>query len=73
MPLKKDDPSISSTSELFDLISHNMIGNIYLLVHPGNWTDKHYDWYYILLKNKLFNAGKRLLRHANNYDNQGSI
>lgn len=70
MPLKRDEPFISSTSELFDLISHNKIENIYLLVHPGNWTDKHYDWYYILLKNKLFNAGKRLLRHTNNYDNQ---
>jgi hypothetical protein len=69
MPAKLDEPSISSTSQLFDLISNNKIENIYLLIHPGNWTDKYCDWYYILLKNKLFNTGKRLLRHANNYDN----
>ncbi len=67
MPIKQDEPSVNSTSELLDLISNNGIKNIYLLVHPGNWTDKNYDWYYILMKNKLFNAGKKLLRYTNDY------
>ncbi len=74
MPLKDGElsvkePSINSTSELFDIIHNNKINRIYLLVHPGNWTDNFYDWYYIMMKNKFFNAGKRILRLANGYNN----
>ncbi len=64
MPFKEGEPSISRTAELFDIINKRQINRIYLLVHPGNWTDKYFDWYYILLKNKLFNAGKIVIRRA---------
>jgi hypothetical protein len=64
MPSEEDNSSVNSTDDLFDIISNNKIKNIYLLVHPGNWTDGHYDWYYIFLKNKFFNAGKWLLSRA---------
>ncbi len=69
MPFKDVDPTVNSTEELFDVIRNNKINKIYLLVHPGNWTDNSYDWYYIMLKNKFFNAGKRVLRLKNGYSN----
>lgn len=79
MPIKEGDlsvkdtpvkePSVNSTSELLDVIHNNKINRIYLLVHPGNWTDNFYDWYYIMMKNKFFNAGKSILRLANGYNN----
>lgn len=72
MPFNEGEPSINSTADLFDIISNNKLDKIYLLVHPGNWTDNSYDWYYILLKNKFFNAGKRLLRFTNGYNTRES-
>lgn len=66
------EPSVNSTAELFDIIHNNKINRIYLLVHPGNWTDNFYDWYYIMMKNKFFNAGKKILRLANGYNNNNN-
>ncbi len=72
MPESVEEAHIDSTDDLFDIIDNNLIKNIYLLVHPGNWTESSLDWYYILIKNKLFNGGKMLLRLANSYENRGS-
>jgi hypothetical protein len=72
MPESVEEAHIDSTDDLFDIIDNNLIKNIYLLVHPGNWTENSLDWYYILIKNKLFNGGKMLLRLANSYENRGS-
>jgi hypothetical protein len=72
MPESAEEALIDSTDDLFGIIDNTLIKNIYLLVHPGNWTESSLDWYYILIKNKLFNGGKMLLRLANSYENRRS-
>lgn len=61
--------NVSTTDDLQDVILNNRLKNIYLLVHPGNWAFSAPDWCQILIKNKIFNLGKGLLRSVNYYEN----
>lgn len=68
LPFNNGGPQVSTTDDLQDVIINNKLKNIYLLVHPGNWACSSCDWYQILIKNKIFNLGKGLLRSVNYYE-----
>lgn len=53
---------IDTTDSLLNYLENETTKNIYILVHPENWTGNSYEWYYAFGENKMKNLAKSLLK-----------
>ena len=53
---------VNSTDKLIKLLVKEELAHIYLLSHPGVWSDNFYSWTGELIKNMTINLVKRLIK-----------